>query len=257
MNGLAAFWLVLIVILATLPYCNVYGFESIPITVSGTMDHVTFDGKWSFEKEWKASSLNTYDYDNGQQIILRTAHQKNFVYVLLEALTDNSLDTGNDYAIICFDTKNLKSSNPDKDDYCFMVKLGEQVGTTYVGGYLLNGTYHFEKLPNPDGYVAISSVSDKNDRYTPIPHPSYEFRIPTDVIGRESIYGFYFKVHDSKSNIDFTYPQNLHDDFVASPDQWGEIYSPDKSLPEFGFPIILLLISITGMLFVKQLKLFK
>ena len=127
--------------------------------------------------------------------------------------------------------------------------MGEPNGTTLQGSDL-----KFEQIPNHEQFIAIGNSSDNNDRYTPIPHPSYEFKIPTDIIGRESVYGFYFKVHDSKSNTDYTYPQNLHDDFVATPDKWGEIYSPDKSLPEFDFPIMLFLIGITTILFFTRSK---
>jgi hypothetical protein len=98
-------------------------------------------------------------------------------------------------------------------------------------------------------------VSDVNDRYTPIPHPSYEFRIPTSLIGRESVYGFYFLVYDGNSQKTYTYPQNLDpENFVSSPNQWGEIYSPDKSLPEFGIPLLSLTLSILSIIFISRIR---
>jgi hypothetical protein len=219
-----------------------YAFEPIPITVSNTMDKIIFDGKWTHETEWKASSLDTYRYEDDTQIILRSAHQGDFVYIFLDSISDNYPDTMSDYAIICFDTKNNKSAKADLDDYCFKTHLGDTSGLTYQGG---TSSTNFNKIPNHEGFIGISTVSDINDRYTPIPHPSYEFRIPTDLIGRQSIYGFYFLVYDGHSKKSYTYPQNLdQQNFVSSPTQWGEIYSPDKSLPEFEFPMTALFVLI-------------
>ena len=231
-------------------FFNAYAFEPIPITVSGTASKIIFDGKWTHEFEWKQSSLNTYSYANDTSIVLRSSHQDDFIYIFLDPITDHYLDTMNDYAIICFDTTNDKLSRSDVSDYCFKTLLqGES--TTYQGGSS-NVTNHFNKISNPDGFIGISAVSDVNDRYTIVSHPSYEFRIPTNLIGRESVYGFYFLVYDEHSKKTYTYPQNLELDGhigIASPDQWGEIYSPDKSLPEFGFPTISLVLTLLLTLF--------
>ena len=54
------------------------------ITISPSMDKVNFDGKWTFFWEWKQTSLNTISYNDGTQIQLRTAHQGNFIYVLID-----------------------------------------------------------------------------------------------------------------------------------------------------------------------------
>ncbi|TBR24013.1 MAG: hypothetical protein EPO63_04720 [Candidatus Nitrosotenuis sp.] len=219
-------------------------FESIPITVSGTANKIIFDGKWTHEFEWKQSSLNTYSYANNTSIVLRSSHQGDFIYIFLDPITDYYLDTMNDYAVVCFDAANNKSPMSNIGDYCFKTSLQGET-STYQGGYS-NGTNHFNKIPNPDGFIGVSAVSDINDRYTAVPHPSYEFRVPTNLIGRESVYGFYFLVYDGHSKNTYTYPQNLEFDSdigISSPDQWGEIYSPDKSLPEFGFPTISLVLT--------------
>lgn len=226
-------------------------FEPIPITVSGTMDQVVFDGRWSFEYEWKASSLDTYMYDDDTQIILRSAHQGDFVYLFLDPITDYSLDK-DDHAIVCFDTMNNKSNEPDLNDYCFVTYLDAD-GSTYQGGHAQ--TDSFASIPAHPEFIAKSAISDINDRYTTIPHPSYEFRIPTDLIGRESVYGFYFLVHDAHSDKNYTYPQNLEaENFVSSPSKWGEIYSPDKSLPEFGLPMMIMFLSIVPILILTRIK---
>jgi hypothetical protein len=233
---------------------SAYAFEPIPITISNTMDKVIFDGKWTHEIEWKASSLNTYFY-NDTQIILRSAHQENFVYIFLDPIYDNTLDKL-DYAIVCFDTSNNKSERADLDDYCFMTYLEGNDAFTYQGGSNSDEANSFVKTTT-EGFIAKGAISDANDRYTPVPHPSYEFRIPTDLIGRQSVYGFYFLVYDESTNKTYTYPQNLDpENFVSSPDKWGEIYSPDKSLPEFGVPILSMILSITSVIVLRMKKVF-
>ena len=108
----------------------------------------------------------------------------------------------------------------------FTVKKGEVLGI--IG---LNG--HFQKIPNPEDYIAIGNVSDENDRYSKIPHVSYEFRIPIDVLGRSDNYGFYMAVFEANSNVIYSWPTEVQQNrifTIPSPSVWGEIISPDKSM---------------------------
>jgi len=214
----------------------------IMITLSSTMDKVTFDGIWSHKTEWKNSSLDELSYDDWT-IYLRTAHQDNFIYVFIDAVSDVHLNKGADKAIICFDTQNDKSSLPDSDDYCFMATLDGKRSFSYQGETSL-GQSNLKKIANPDGFIGISDVSNENDRYTTVPHPSYEFRIPTSFVGRSDIYGFYLGVYDANLNKVYSWPENALTDnllHVPSPNTWGELVSPDKSLPEFHLPLIVFL----------------
>ena len=243
------------VVLILSGFAPAFAYEPIPITVSGSMNNIIFDGKWSFEYEWKASSLDTYSYDDGTQIILRSAHQGDFVYIFLDAITDLHLDTFDDYAVICFDTKNEKNVTPNSNDYCFMTKLDGKNSVTYQGNVTNND--HLQKISNPIDFIGISTISDNNDRYTTIPHPSYEFKIPTSLIGRENVYGFYFLVYDGHVQKSYTYPENIKLDSatnIPNPNVWGEIYSPDKSLPEFNLPILSLFLSIVLIMYMTQIK---
>lgn len=228
-------------LLIPLVISNVYAFDQIPITLSAKMNDVIFDGKWSFPTEWKQSSLNEYSYDNSQTaIILRTAHQDNFVYVFIDAITDITIDKEADKAMICFDTNNDKTAIPDQNDYCFLSTLESKSQIAYQGDPTARD--YFREIPVPQGYRGISATSDKNDRYSSVSHTSYEFRIPTDTIGRKSIYGFYFSVYDASTKEIYTYPTNTTAvQMFTSPENWGEVYSPDKSLPEFGMPMFALL----------------
>lgn len=220
--------------------------ESVMITQSDVMNKVIFDGKWSYFYEWKRSSLTDLSYDDGTKIELRTAHQDNFIYVFIDNLSDTSIDKGADSVTICFDTKNEKSVKPDSDDYCFVATL-DGSNSFVLQGDLLGIDSNFKKINNPPGFIGISSVSDANDHYTDVTHTSYEFRIPTDLVGRSSMYGFYVGVYDAHSNKMYSWPQNIIVDSILkipSPSKWGDLVSPDKSLPEFPWPILALVSSL-------------
>lgn len=230
--------------------------DQILITWSDTMNQIDFDGKWSFFTEWKQSSLNTY---NGGTIILRTAHQGDFIYVLIENLSDDTPTAKIDYAIVCIDGENNKSYLPDENDYCFMGVLGNENGFSY-NGYSpsqLNG--NFKKILNDPQTKIIGSESDENDRYTKIVHSSYEFKIPIKLIERESMYGFYFSVVDGNKHKNFQWPQSTNSDrpyYIPSPSTWGEIISPDKTLPEFNVPILLSIVALTSIVIIGRFSRF-
>ncbi len=243
MKKLSISTIMLITIVSSVP---VSFAQEIPITVSGSLDKVIFDGKWSFVTEWKESSLTEIGTGSADIIYLRTAHEGNFVYVMIDATEDHHVVKNSDSAIVCFDPKNSKEKIPNENNYCFMTILNGK-SFTYQGGSPLAINGNFKEIPNPENFIGIGSVSDKNDRYTTLPHASYEFKIPTEVIGRSDAYGFYVAVFDAHSNRVYSWPKIsnvnnlLH---VPSPSTWGSIVSPDKSLPEFQWPILALVSSL-------------
>ena len=66
-------------------------YEPIKVTISNTFDDVIYDGEWSFKQEWKASSLDSFRF-NENDLILRTAHQDDYMYVLIDVLGDVTND---------------------------------------------------------------------------------------------------------------------------------------------------------------------
>ena len=244
-----------LLILSITQIANIFAEEPIMITKSPNMDQVTFDGIWTHETEWKKSSLNFGIVDMSDVIYLRTAHQGNFVYVFLDVVIDTHLDKGSDRAVICFDTENDKTEVVDSDDYCFTAILGENVGSTLQGGLSLD-TNDFQNIQNPEGFIGIGGISNENDRYSKIPHASYEFRIPTDLIGRSDNYGYYVGIYDDFTKTTYSWPSEivLEEFKIPSPKLWGEIISPDKSLPEFEWAIIALLPALILVIFLTKLN---
>lgn len=231
-----------------------YATEPIMITFSDDIDKVIFDGKWSFYTEWKHSSLDTFSYDDGTVVEFRSAHQGNFIYIFADAITQSDFTKRSDYAMICFDGNDSKMILPDANDYCFMSVLNGN-SFAYQGNSSLGFNDNFKMIPNPTGFIGVGGISDKNDRYTDVPHSGYEFRIPTSTVGRSSSYGFFFVMYNTHFNKYYSWPQNVTIDGpfkIPSPSVWGDLISPDQSLPEFPWPIIAMALSFTIVLFTAK-----
>ncbi len=237
----------LIGILGLLVMPNVVYAEEILITLSSDMNQVIFDGRWTEWTEWKRSSLDTLKFEDDSIFHLRTAHQDEFVYIMINFVTDKNHNRFGDKAVVCFDTKNNKAAVPDNDDYCFVSVMDRMEGMMFQGGAKTFQDGGIRKIPNDENFIAVGAMSDENDRYSDIPHASYEFRIPTSVIDRSSTYGFYVSVFDAHKGHWYSWPENKMTDnsfFIPSPATWGEIVSPDKSLPEFSFAYMVFAVSI-------------
>lgn len=243
------FFVILLILTCSFPI--VYA-QTIPITISSQMKNVIFDGKWSFLQEWKESSLTQIDEHDGP-IYIRSAHWQNYVYVMIDAVSITKFEKNSDRATVCFDKNDIKPIIANGSDYCFISVLD---GSAFVlqGGssFALDG--NFKKILSPKDFVAIGGVSDNNDRYTTAPHPTYEFKIPTELIGRSNHYGFYVSVYDTMKNNIYSWPSNIENDplTIPSPRTWGDLVSPDNSLPEFPFPEFALIASLFIILYITR-----
>ena len=123
---------------------NATAANPIMITISTDMDKIIFDGRWTHETEWKRSSLDTLSYDDETIIQLRTAHQDNFIYIFVDAVTDTHLDKGVDRTIICLDGSNDKVAKTNADDYCFVATLDEKESFVLHGGSSLELNDYFK-----------------------------------------------------------------------------------------------------------------
>lgn len=274
------FVLIFIFLLLSLLPNQIYGIDDIDntknilITKSNSMKEINFDGKWTFYSEWKQTSWNLIKSDENAIFHLRTAHQGDFIYILIDAIIDTNANIGSDKATVCIDSKNNKSKFFDSNDYCFIVQLEEK---NFIDA-LLNKQYNFviqedlqsesfekvEKIKVKD-FIGIGTMSDKEDKYSEISHASYEFKIPIELLGRSDNYGFYVNVFDANSNIVYSWPEDIKlENFdIPNPSLWGNLISPDKSLLENSekessdfviiiFVMLVILISIFFIIFIKK-----
>ena len=244
------FYFVLIVIFLSLSLLpnQIYGIdeidgENILITKSNSMKEINFDGKWTFHTEWKQTSWNLIKSDESTVFHLRTAHQEDFIYILIDAISDTNANIGFDKAIVCIDSKNNKSEFFDSDDYCFIVQLEERnfMDTLFnkQDNFVIQGNSQSESFEELEKikvkeFVGIGTMSNKEDKYSEIPHASYEFKIPIELLGRSDNYGFYVNVFDASSNVVYSWPEDIKlESFdIPSSSLWGNLISPDKSLLE-------------------------
>jgi len=215
--------------MTTLLSNTAFADDPIKVTLSHTFNDVIFDGEWSFKQEWKTSTLNELRFD-GDDLILRTAHQDNYMYVLINVLGDVTYHHMADRAVVCFDGKET-SNMADESDWCYMASRGSKNGHTLNGGSPIHRTSHFNIQKNHPDFIAIGGTSGENDRYQRIPHAAYEFKIPIEQIGFEDEYGFFMQVFDGDNVM--TYPKEHSGKYpqkIPSPKQWGLIISPDHSI---------------------------
>ena len=237
-----------------------FAAETILITYSDTIERVVFDGKWTDQVEWKQSSWDKISTTNGDAIHIRSAHQGDFIYILLDVVADRSIDHLSDRAIVCIDGNNDKTSIAGVDDYCFLASLNGKQGFVYQGGSSLALNGHFKKIPISDGFIGVGGKSDLNDKYSQISHTSFEFKIPLNLFGRSNVYGFYVLAYDASGNQYYSWPVGIDtvDTFdIPSPSNWGNLVSPDKSFPEFDLPILALVPAIFLVIYFTRMKKFR
>lgn len=231
--------------------------EQIFTTLRSDGDKTVFDGKWTFLQEWKSTSEDIIEFNGEHKLSVKTGHDYNNLYVLLDFISDHSFAKSADFGIVCIDSNFGKENRPQNDDYCFITSLGTKNLITLQGGSVLGKNNHFTKIANHPGVIAVGGMSDMNDRYSQVPHTTYEFKIPIKIFGASDIYGFYVAVYDANANQVYSWPQNVSEEkfpYVPSPSEWGELISPDKSLPEFQWPILALVPAIFLVLYLTRIK---
>lgn len=206
-------------------------FAEEPILVLESNAIHDLDGKWTFVSEWKESAYTGLSYDNGGKLILRTSHDRNYIHILVDNLGDTFPNKGEDRTTICLNSKN---KNPEKDNYCFIVTLGRNNPIVLQESSPYTIKSNFKRIFKTE-FKGMSDVT-VTDRYSVVPHVTYEFKIPVDLVGRSNEYQFYVAVYESQNNYILTWPKytTLKNNFDIPPtSNWGTMISPDSSLPEF------------------------
>jgi len=221
-------------------------------TVRAGADDIVWDGKWTFLQEWKTTSLNQYG-----DLIVRTGHDYNNLYILLDYNSPTKLTKYSDSGIVCINANMTREQNLNENDQCFIISLDSNHPITLKGGSELASNDYLKKVPSDPGLIAVGGISDFNDRYSNIPHMSYEFKIPIKVIGKTDSYRFFAGVYDSADNKFYSWPNNHAANiwpYVPASENWGELVSPDKSLPEFPIPVIGMIISFSILIYLTRKK---
>jgi hypothetical protein len=78
-----------------------------------------------------------------------------------------------------------------------------------------------------------------------------------NLFGRSDVYGFYVLIYDASNNQYFSWPSDIStaDSLdIPSPNTWGILVSPDKSIPEFGLPLLALVPAIFLVIYFTRMK---
>ncbi len=250
--------IVLIMIVIIYPHFA-FAQPQIFTTLRGGTDSIVWDGKWSYLQEWKPMTENILTFTDGNELSVKTGHDRQNLYVFLDFISEEQFKKKSDYGIVCVTANKTMESNLQKDDYCFLAALGSYNPLTFQGGGDLAATNHLVKIQNDPNLIAVGGISDEHDRYGGPPHTSYEFKIPIKAIGSSDVYNFYAAAYDAKTNKVYSWPQNVtSNEFPAipSPAQWGELISPDKTLPEFPWPIFMMILAFSLTIFVTRRQFF-
>jgi len=225
---------------------DAYG-EEIWITFSEQTNEIILDGIWTDRTEWKTSSEDVIIIDDDNRFAIRSAHDRNNIFLLIDFITDQKI-SNSDKMILCIGPANLDSEINVKE-YCFTLKFNSN-NLNIIELQKNEQKINYVEVKNELDVEAKSGVSNLHNRYSKIPHTSYELKIPVDKIGRDNVYNFYLKLYDADTNRYFTWPNNMEKDNSDIPliEKWGKLVSPDKTIPEFGIPMTILMITITSII---------
>jgi hypothetical protein len=214
------------------------------ITYTDADSQIILDGIWSHKHEWKKSSETIVKQDEQQLFVLRYAHNYETIFVLVDVVSDNFINS-NDKAVLCFDSEMKKESSDSI--YCFE-KIFDKEIITFTNNPSLK---EYIQIKNFSGLNATSGESNEFDRYSKKPHTSFEFQIPINEIGRSDVYKFYAEIYDDEKNQIMTWPANSEDESleISNSTKWGKMISPDKTIPEFSSPLTIFLFLIIPILF--------
>ncbi|MGQ0376276.1 MAG: hypothetical protein ACT4OW_02070 [Nitrososphaerota archaeon] len=234
-----------------------YAFAQLmPVTLSTGTDDMVFDGRWSFRQEWKPTSLHNEFYSDKHEMVIKVGHDYENIYVLLDFIT--KAYNYKDRAFVCLDSNPDRDTKPSSTTFCFTTTPDSQYPKTLQGGSPIAITGYFTQIPNHPNLAAVGGISDQDDRFSSIPHESYEFKIPIDVIGISNRYGFYVSVVDGQSGKSYNWPQLTTPDrhpYIPPPNMWGEVFSPDQSIPEFSLPHYILISTLLLSIIIGKIRL--
>jgi len=190
-------------------------------------NNLVIDGKWSTADEWTdASELEMAFYIGSGQVILRTKHDANYLYVLVDFVSDKTENKEqsdkNDGCTLAFDCDHDAATSPQKDDFRWGggFNAPEKFGTWFNRG---DGSSTWPDVyPHPpQDLLCNSSMDATNDPYDQEPHRIYEFRMPKKYFKEDAI-GFYVWCRDGEGDVEKVvgcWPLVEHD----IPNKWTEL----------------------------------
>jgi hypothetical protein len=191
------------------------------------------DGTRDYSNEWQRPGFTRSPEGTNQNLVIRSEHDREFMYFLLEDRSDKTNDGADDRGIICLDNPPRETPSPGDEDICiFVTKTGV---ITAVKGSDDGSANNFVEVP-----TELKARGGMTDGFT-----TYEFKIPIDFVGRYSEYGFLTASVDISSQTMTMFPDRGYSDNIPPQNLWATMQSLDKTIPEFPYPILVGSIGLT------------
>jgi hypothetical protein len=159
---------------------------------------------------------------------VRTKHDADYLYVLVDYVSDTVLGAG-DYCTIRLDTKGDGGNAPHEDDYSFVLEWFTAASSSFR---MRQGVgYSWGALADPIGATAKSDCKPSADPYFAAAHMVYEFRISLAIFGSSLNSAICVDVHDIyPSGVTMLWPATYH---TERPSTWGKLAVSAVPIPEF------------------------
>jgi len=193
-------------------------------------DPVDVDGKWTNPQEWSdaSESLMVAQLGNGTAYV-RTKHDADYLYVLVDYVSDTVLGAG-DYCTIRFDAKGDGGNAPREDDYSFVLEWLTAASSSF---WMRQGTgVSWGGLTGPVGGATVKSdCKPSADPYFAAAHMVYEFKIPLAIFASSMNSAICVDVQDRyPSGITMLWPTTYN---TERPSTWGKLTISAVPIPEF------------------------
>lgn len=161
------------------------------------------DGRWTTPDEWEDAS-ETSAINGPDQIYMRVKHDRDFVYVMVDVVTEPLVTTFAKYGVqLLFDTNNDAGPTRGPDDLRFPIFVHYQDGregggsVTFSDAASLNtidvgdSSGGYRDVTPPSNYQKRLTFSSANDPYEPgRDHLIAEYKIPLSFLHKNDRYGF-------------------------------------------------------------------
>lgn len=159
------------------------------------------DGRWSTPDEWEDAS-ETSTTNGPDQIYMRIKHDRDFIYVMVDAVTEPLVTAYSKYGVqLLFDTNNDAGPVRGSDDLRFPIFVvyqdGREANISGTDATSLNtidtgdGSGGYRDVTSPSNYQKRLAFSSTNDPYEPgRDHMITEYKIPLSFLHKNDRYGF-------------------------------------------------------------------
>lgn len=218
------------------------------IEMQFTDETPVIDGRWTTPNEWKDATVTEMS-GGGNQVFLLIKHDRDFIYALFDAVSDQSKYTsgvgGAHTAVMAFDMNN---DGGPLDKSAVFINYGviyDESGTDVSRQLDFNNfragdpsTNKLIPIFEPSSFDYKYSTNPTNSAFEPgREHYIHEFRVPISFLQKQDRYGFAasyrmggYSVETGQQERVFWPPTMIGYESITSPSEWGTLLSPENRI---------------------------